>query len=523
MSKTLVFTITTGRSGTVFLTELLARNVSNARVYHEHQQWWSHGVDTPDHSDMMHFNNAGVTRKIRTFWARKFERVLAEPGEVYVEPSHYLAKAGLVENLDLLPSDVGVKIVFLKRDIRKTGLSLFNLREFENPASAWVWLPPASQNCIIPSKKFRQFGRAGTILWYVSEMRARGGYYREYIANNHSCDFVDINLEDFRDEDGAQRFLERLGVPTKPEGITLPPPRNGRDSVSTTEQERQYYEEVYRRISGDPETVGKQFFEAGRTLTTGPVPAPKVDSLVIPDSMAATQRPSASRDEDKSGQVSAPATQSGAVRSPDDVRPIVVLGSWSSGTTAVTGYLARLGAYSCPPHVQTKDPRTPNSHEPTGLRDAVLSRVDQFSLKAKEGDTSGFREWLHEWLQEQKRYAAEAGCSHLIMKHPVSAFFIADLQAVCEPTFLVVTRPFEAIERSRQRRGWHPVYGQAGAKVIYQTIFGKVVNQDINALSVSFDRFRADPTLGGRLHTWVGMDPSAHTVDAALAWVRGEP
>ena len=203
------------------------------------------------------------------------------------------------------------------------------------------------------------------------------------------------------------------------------------------------------------------------------------------------------------------------------VGTIIVLGSWSSGTTAVTGYLARLGAYTCPPTIRTNDPRTPDSQESKVFRDALASLVDEFTLKQRTDDQAAFRRWFPDWLAEQKQQAADAACSHVILKHPLSAFFIGDLAELADPTFVVVTRPFEAIEHTRQRRKWHPGYGQAGAKVIYQTIFTKVTNADIDVLSISFDRFRADPTMGERLHAWVGMDPPAHTVEAALAWVRG--
>ena len=45
------------------------------------------------------------------------------------------------------------------------------------------------------------------------------------------------------------------------------------------------------------------------------------------------------------------------------MKAVVIIASWSSGSTAVTGYLDKCGAYSCPPHLNTIDKRTPNSYE----------------------------------------------------------------------------------------------------------------------------------------------------------------
>lgn len=276
MGKTLIFTITTGRSGTVFLTDFWQRNLPDARVVHEHQQWWSHGVDTPDHSDLMHFNNAGVTPKVRAFWRRKFERVLAEPGTIYAEASHYLAKAGLIENLDLLPEDVQVKIVRFQRDPYRTARSLFNLGEFQNPASSWVWLPPGAANAILQPGRFRKLGRPGAILWYVLEMRARGAYYRELLRERPGVAFVETGPEALREPAEARRVLGALLDGEPPAQPAIPPPRNdGQSRTVTTEAERAQFDQVYARVQGDAEQMGRQFFEQGRGLAHGSVAAPE--------------------------------------------------------------------------------------------------------------------------------------------------------------------------------------------------------------------------------------------------------
>lgn len=168
--------------------------------------------------------------------------------------------------------------------------------------------------------------------------------------------------------------------------------------------------------------------------------------------------------EEESGAMTLDAAQAQRTASEGDgVHTLVVLGSFSSGTTALVGYLARLGAYTCPPHMRTNDPRTPDPHEPRALRDQLVSYIHEPTLKPQVEDLSGFRAWFEPWLAEQKAQAAASGYTHVVLKHPLAAFFIEDLAEVGQPTFLVMSRRFEAIEQSRQRRGWGAVYGKAGA------------------------------------------------------------
>jgi len=201
------------------------------------------------------------------------------------------------------------------------------------------------------------------------------------------------------------------------------------------------------------------------------------------------------------------------------IKTIIVLGSYSSGTTAVAGYLAKLGAFTSPPHQLTKDPKTPDAYESKAFRDTLVGLVDELTLTKKRDAPSAFSEWFSGWVAAQKALALEKGCSHVLLKHPLAAFFIDDIQRACQPVFLVVTRQLEAIEKSRLRRGWHPVFGRQGAKVIYNTIFDALIESGISAMIVDYESFRDDPAMGGRLALWAGMDPAPDILAAARKWV----
>lgn len=201
------------------------------------------------------------------------------------------------------------------------------------------------------------------------------------------------------------------------------------------------------------------------------------------------------------------------------MQTILVVGNWSSGTTAVTGYLARLGGYTCPPTIQTSDPRTPDSHEPIALRNALAAVYDEMSLK-KVGQEADFSKWLEKWLPQQRKQAALNGKKFIILKHPLSALLIGEINEVCAPRIVVVTRPFEEIEKTRLRRGWGPNYGTMGAQIIYPRAFSTFIEQQISFLSVDFRRFRKDQEERNAIIDYCGLTPDARKLAQAEDWVK---
>ncbi len=151
-NKQFIYTITTGRSGTTYLTELLKRNIADAEVYHERSSYTRLGIDSPDASHFTLFNSVGNVAQVRAFWQQKFERDAAGPSSCYAELSHPLSKAGLIENLDLLEGRGVVHLILLKRDILEILWSFVNRFDFENNAFTWLFtLDPFYPNVIVRS------------------------------------------------------------------------------------------------------------------------------------------------------------------------------------------------------------------------------------------------------------------------------------------------------------------------------------------------------------------------------------
>lgn len=203
----------------------------------------------------------------------------------------------------------------------------------------------------------------------------------------------------------------------------------------------------------------------------------------------------------------------------DDVQVVVLLSGWSTGSTSVAGYLDRCGAYTCPPHQTTDDERTPVAYEPRAYMQALGACVDEFTLEPK-GQAEDFEAFFVPWLAQEKAKAAAAGCGVIALKHPLQTYLLPVLEDCAAPRYVVITRPFEAVEATRQRRGWHPVYGEAGAQQLYGVIYTWLHGAARPYLAVPYDAFRADPALRSDLLAWLSLEPDPAQLAEAEKWLR---
>ena len=223
--RKLIFTITSGRSGTAYLAELLRSNGPAGAYHHEILGWDHFGVDTPDLSHMTTFNSKGNTANVRDFWRRKFNRVASGAGEVYCETSHVLAKCGLIENLDLLDVSYEVHVVALRRDTLATALSLRRRGDFLNYGNMWLWyLDPRYPKNITALRG--GITASNLCVWYVVEMLARAEYYRLLLRGVPNVTLHRATLEDIAQLRGAKELLDALGIVTPTSRIVIPAAQN---------------------------------------------------------------------------------------------------------------------------------------------------------------------------------------------------------------------------------------------------------------------------------------------------------
>lgn len=260
-----IFTITTGRSGTNFLAELLALNLGHAQVHHEQLVYSDWGVNSPDVSHLTTFNQIGNSSHVRAFWQQKFARIKALDVRYFAEMSHVLAKAGLVENLEQLEGAGTVHLIYLKRDIASTVISFINRYDFLNKGNMWLWyLDTGYSNVIVSPEPFLGYGQIGCALWYVIEMRARAEYYRILLADRANIIFHEVAMEEVTRTDGAAKLLAALGA--APAAIRMPGRVNANPASALSEQGQQQIRELAGRFTFDAAELARSWYDYGNRL-----------------------------------------------------------------------------------------------------------------------------------------------------------------------------------------------------------------------------------------------------------------
>lgn len=269
-ARKFVFSATTGRSGTGYLAELLRRNLPDATVHHERTGYLSFGIDTPDTSHFTQFNSAGNVRPVREFWQRKHARLRAETGVWYVETSHLLLKAGLLENIGPLTEAGEVSIVVLTRDVADTVISFVERHDFANSGFTWLWtLDPRYPNKITAPGPLLDLGAAGAALWYVIEMRTRGEFYKLLLDGVKNLRFIDASLSDIAQPAGAARMLAALGGRAKAATPVMPGRVNETRAPRLPPKARDQLRRMVERTQFDPVTLAGAFYESGKRLGDG--------------------------------------------------------------------------------------------------------------------------------------------------------------------------------------------------------------------------------------------------------------
>lgn len=263
-----VFTVSAGRTGTAYLTELLRTNRPDWECHHERTGFDRMGVHNPDASTFMLFNSLGNVADVREFWRRKCALIRNGPGDGYIEVSHFLSKAGLIENLDCLGSDAEIDLIDLRRDLFRTAWSYANRFDFANNGFTWLFaLDPAYPRRIVDPSSFIRHGMFGRCIWYVQEMFARAEYYRRLLHDRTNVTMYTVDLEDLTDAKGARAFLEGTGLkdPDTPYH-PLPDKANQTRSWPLGEDAETDVKNLVERLRIDPATAAEEFIHSGARL-----------------------------------------------------------------------------------------------------------------------------------------------------------------------------------------------------------------------------------------------------------------
>lgn len=203
------------------------------------------------------------------------------------------------------------------------------------------------------------------------------------------------------------------------------------------------------------------------------------------------------------------------------MQTILILGTFGSGTTAVAGYVQRLGAYSCPPHWHTNDPRTPDTYESVELREMLTKCIHEPSLTPSIPEhTTVFMDFMRTWLPVKQAEAKAAGVQAIVLKHALLAFFVNEINEICNPKCLVVTRRLQDIENTRIRRRWPPTFGQQGAHVIYSHIFGGLIQSEKSFYAISYKDFLRSENEREKMRDYLAINGADEDIGRAEGWIR---
>jgi hypothetical protein len=198
--KTLIFTITTGRSGTGYLANLLG-NIPNIATFHEADPRFS----------MAFRRTQSDGRAAMEFWVeQKLPAIAAVPESVYIETSHLFCK-GFVE--PLLELGIVPDIILLERPHRDVATSMYLLDTIPGRTEKALkyYLSPDDPK-VLALPKWRSLHDYQLCYWYCLEIERRSTKY-EQLFRSYRSTVVRTSLHEFSTYKGFLSLIWRLKLP----------------------------------------------------------------------------------------------------------------------------------------------------------------------------------------------------------------------------------------------------------------------------------------------------------------------
>src|SRR5690606_11321890 len=189
---------------------------------------------------------------------------------------------------------------------------------------------------------------------------------------------------------------------------------------------------------------------------------------------------------------------------------ILVSGPWGSGTSAVTGMLAKIGLWAPGPYLRLKDVRTENTFEMIAFRELLMKFVSEKSLvRQMESDdiVKMLVEFRDKTLKESHSRIGNGKQVPLLLKHPLAALLLPEIQKVFDLRIVGVLRTLEDIEKTRSRRNWHPMAGKQGGEKIYTELFNHIVHNDVPFIVIRYsDVIKKPESVLNQLASFCSLD-----------------
>ena len=179
--------------------------------------------------------------------------------------------------------------------------------------------------------------------------------------------------------------------------------------------------------------------------------------------------------------------------------------------------MEKLGAYTCPPHHNTSDPKTPSSFEPLELQRILQTYIDESTLLLKGSREELMRE-MKAWLDGEVK---KAGDRMIAIKHPLLCLTVPITTALMTPKYVVIRRPYGDIDRTRARRNWPLIHGYLGARIMYEKMYSDLISERMSFHDIFYPDLLSDPEAEvSRLAKFSGLEASAEKLANAFSFVR---
>jgi hypothetical protein len=200
--KRLIFTVTTGRSGTAYLSSLFgfAKN-----VYAVHEP-------SPEFADVLRAvqTNSNLARQF--LLKEKLPSILCNPMGIYIETSHLVCKGFLEPLLEL---NIIPGLIIHRRPARDVSLSMLKLGTIPGRSDKGLrfYLSPADPG-VLELSDWKRLNDYQLCYWYCLEIERRAKYYK-LLFQQHGGRIAETTLSDLKTFTGLTRCFEDLDLKIK--------------------------------------------------------------------------------------------------------------------------------------------------------------------------------------------------------------------------------------------------------------------------------------------------------------------
>lgn len=203
LTDNVIFVITTGRSGTKYLTGLF-ETIDNVSAWHEPDREINILRQINRDNDVELARNFVETQKIKLIEKRI-------KNNIYIETSHLICKGFLEHLINIFPN---IKIIYLSRNLKDTAKSLYKhksiTKEILNKTKYnFYYLLPTDTSCRfkLTKNEIADLSDFELCVWYCFEIFT---IYQELKYKN-DCVY-NVNLKDLNSFDNTIKFFNTLGL-----------------------------------------------------------------------------------------------------------------------------------------------------------------------------------------------------------------------------------------------------------------------------------------------------------------------